>query len=416
MWHSVSAQKVSNGVQIQESLQPPQATIPLSLFGMHFHRLATTTPWPENEPIGNWRLLAAYVDWPNLEPSRDKYDFEKLDLYLKLAEQHHVTVILPLVLTPNWASSRPNEPSSYAPGNAAEPKDMADWRDFVRTVGTRYKGRIHEFEIWNEPNLKEFYSGSIPQLVEMARIAYTTLKEIDPSNTVSSPPITSGYGVSWLDSYLKAGGKNYADVIGYHLYVNPKPPELMVPLIKQVKAVMQSNGIGDRPFWNTESGWAIQNAQSAVTAASGSGFNSTVLPLDVASAYVARAYILSWASGVSRFYWYAWDDGIMGLTEADGKTLKPPAIAYREVENWLVGSRMTTCGADQVGNWTCQITRDSGYRGWIVWNPDHSVDFHTPNAWEAREERNLSGTAQKLAIGQSIQIGQAPVLIQNSIQ
>jgi hypothetical protein len=416
MWHSVSAQKASVVVQIQESLQAPQGTIPLSLFGMHFHRLATTTPWPENEPIGSWRLLAAYVDWPNLEPSRGKYDFEKLDLYLKLAEQHHVTVILPLVLTPQWASSRPNEPSSYAPGNAAEPKDMADWRDYVRTIGTRYKGRVHEYEIWNEPNLKEFYSGSIPQLVEMARIAYTTLKEIDSSNIVCSPSITSAYGVNWLDSYLKAGGKNYADVLGYHFYVNPKPPELMVPLIKQVKAVMQSNGVGNKPLWDTESGWAIQNTQTAVTAATGNGFNSTVLPVDVASAYLARAYILNWASGVSRFYWYAWDDGIMGLTEADGKTIKPPAKAYREIENWLIGARMTTCGTDEAGNWSCQITRDNGYRGWILWNPDHSLDFHIPNDWEAREVRVLSGNTQKLAKKEGVQVGQAPVLIENIIR
>ncbi len=397
-------------------LRPPESPIPLQLFGLHFHRLASTTPWPENLQFGDWRLLDAYVHWPNLEPARDKWDFEKLDLYLNLAQQHRVTVMLPLVFTPQWASSRPDEPSSFVPGNAAEPKDLADWRNYVQTVGTRYKGRIHEYEVWNEPNLKETYTGSIPQLVEMARIAYTTLKGIDPSVTVCSPPATGEYGVDWLDRYLKAGGKNYADVIGYHFYVNPNAPELMVPLIQQVEAVMQRNGIANKPLWNTESGWAIQNTLTVVRPAPGKGYNSVVLSEELSSAYVARGYILNWASGVSRFYWYAWDNKVMGLTEEDGKTTKPPAQAYRELENWLIGAQMRSCSQDETTTWTCEIARDKGYRAWIVWNPNRSLDFQIPRDWQAREARNLAGTLQKLGNDLKVQVGLTPVLIENAVR
>jgi hypothetical protein len=407
---SVSAQKPT------EPLRPPQEPIPPQLFGLHFHRLASTTPWPESPQVGSWRLLAAYVDWPNLEPSRKKWDFEKLDLYVKLAEQHHVTVMLPLVFTPQWASSRPDEPSSYAPGNAAEPKVMADWEDYVRTVATRYRGRIQEYEVWNEPNLKEFYTGSIPQLVEMARIAYTTLKEIDPSVTVCSPSPTAKYGVDWLDRYLKAGGRSYADVIGYHFYVNPNAPETMLPLIREVEEVMGRNGVSNKPLWDTETGWAIQNKQSLVKAAPGTGFNSVVLSEELASSYLARSYVLSWASGVSRFYWYSWDNKIMGLTEEDGKTSKLPARAYREAENWLIGARMTSCQSDEAGTWVCEIARDTGYRGWILWNSDRSLDFHVPSDWRARETRSLLGVVQKLAKDQKVPIAQMPVLVENLVR
>jgi len=398
------------------SLRPLESPIPLQYFGMHFHRLASGTPWPEDVQIGSWRLLDAYVQWPKLEPTRDKWDFTNLDLYVKLADQHHVAIMLPLVFTPQWASARPSEPSAFVPGNAAEPKDMADWRDYVRTVGTRYKGRIHEYEVWNEPNLKETYTGSISQLVEMARIAYTTLKEIDPSVTLCSPSAAGAEGVDWLDRYLKAGGKDYADVIGFHFYANPKAPEVMVPLIQQVEAVMQRDGIGNKPLWNTESGWAIQNTQTAVKPTPGQGFNSVVLSEESASAYLARSYVLSWAGGVSRFYWYSWDNKVMGLTEEDGKTTKPPAQAYREIENWLVGARMASCLPNEAMTWTCEIRRDNGYRGWVVWNPNRSMDFQIPSDWQARKVRSLSGTVQKLAKDKSVQIGQAPVLIENAAQ
>jgi hypothetical protein len=56
-----------------------------------------------------------------------------------------------------------------------------------------------------------------------------------------------------------------------------------------------------------------------------------------------------------------------GLTEADGRTLKPPSTA--ETENWLVGARMVSCISDQESTWSCELSRP-GYRGWVVWNPD----------------------------------------------
>jgi hypothetical protein len=393
------------------TLQPPAMAIPPGDFGLHFHRLASTTRWPQSIQVGSWRLLAAYVDWPDLEPSRDKWDLKNLDLYLSLAEQYHVEVMLPLVRTPQWASARPDEKSSYALGNAAEPKDMADWQNYVRTIATRYKGRIHEYEIWNEPNLKEFYTGSIQQMVEMARIAYTTLKEIDPTILVCSPSATNQYGVQWLEQYLKAGGAKYADVIGYHFYVNPAPPEEIVPMIDEVEAVMQRDGAAGKPLWDTETGWAIQNADGSVRPAPGKGFNSIVLSPERASAYLTRAYILSWASGVSRLYWYAWDDWITGLTEKDGRTLKSPAHAYAELENWLIGAHMTSCSSDSVGTWICEITRDGGYHGWILWNPNQTFDYDVPAAWSARIVHDLAGQLEPLSDGK-VQIGPTPVLLE----
>ena len=396
-------------------LTPPAATIPKELFGMDIHRLASTTPWPDI-PFGSFRAWDAYAAWPNLEPQPGKWDFSKTDKYVDLAEQHHISVLFPIALSPAWASSRPEEPSGYGPGNAALPKNMDDWKNYVRTVATRYKGRVHDYEIWNEPNLKQFYTGAAPELVEFARAAYLTLKQVDPSVTVSSPAVTSSYGVPWFDQYLQAGGIRTGDVFGYHVYVNPNPPEEMVPLIQQVRAVMQKHDVGQGQLWDTETGWAIQNAVGDVKPAPGKGFNSVVLSPEQASGYLARAYILNWAAGVSRLYWYAWDDGVMGLVEKDGKTHKAAADAYSQLEKWLIGARMTTCASAANGNWTSEITRDDGYHGWILWNPDHSMEFRVPAGWRVQNMRDLKGGMQKLNKDQSIQIGPTPVLLENVIR
>jgi hypothetical protein len=157
-------------------LHPPDQTIPLDFFGLHFHHLASTTSWPAL-PFGSGHTLAAYTDWANLEPQKGQWNFATLDAYVGLAEKNNVSVLIPLVFTPRWASARPGEPSAYSPGNAAEPRDIADWRNYVRVVAVRYKNRVHCYEIWNEPNLPSFFSSGPAQILRLAREAYLILKK-----------------------------------------------------------------------------------------------------------------------------------------------------------------------------------------------------------------------------------------------
>ena len=405
----------TTAITAQVQLKPTANPIPSAFFGMHIHHMVSgapqPTPWPAI-PFGSWRFWDAYAAWPNLEPEKGKWNFQFTDKYVDAAEAHHVQVLFPIALSPAWASARPQEKSAYSPGNAAEPKDINDWRNYVRTVATRYKGRVHAYEIWNEPNLKGFYSGSTAQLVQLASVAYQTLKEIDQENIICSPAFTGASGLPLFDQYLQAGGGKYADVIGYHLYVNPAPPEDMVPLTQQVEAVMSKHGVRNKQLWDTETGWAIQNTQSEVKPAPGKGFNSVVLSLDQASAYVARTYILAWAMDVSRLYWYSWDNKIMGLTEEDGKTLKPPAHAYAEVEKWLVGARMNSCASDASWTWTSEISRDGGYHGWLVWNPNQSLSFKIPPTWNPKLVRDLKGAQREIPPKGNIEIGPSPILLE----
>jgi hypothetical protein len=411
---AATATSLSAARSAQVRLEPPSGPIPPVFFGMHIHYFATSTPWP-SVPFGSLRLWDAYVTWPRIEPKQGTWDFTGLDKYVDAATREHVELLLPLALSPSWISSRPDETSGYAPGNAATPASLDAWRDYVRTVATRYKGRIFAYEIWNEPNLKQFYTGSIPQMIELAGAAYAIIKEVDPHAIVCSPSATNRDGVQWLDQYLQQGGGKYADVIGFHFYANPNPPEAMLPLIDQVKAVIRRHSLSDKPVWNTETGWAMQDRLSVVQAAPASaGFNSVVLSEDQASAYVARTYILTWAAGVQRLYWYSWDNKVMGLTEADGKTVKEPARAYSEVRQWLLGAQMKSCDPTVDGTWTCQIERSNGYQAWIVWNPDHGLDFRIPANWHARVARDLQGAQRPSASGSSLRVGAAPVLIENS--
>lgn len=391
----------------------PNQKVPLEYFGLHMHRSATTTAWPA-VPFGTWRLMDAYVDWPRLEPEKGRWQFEMLDKYVELAQQHNVRLLLPLAFSPAWASVRPEEPSAYRPGNAAEPRKLDDWRAYVRTVATRYRGRITEYEIWNEPNLKKFYTGNTTQLVALAREAYSILKEVDRSNLLVSPSVTGdGKHLDWLDDYLANGGGNYADVIGYHFYTGPHPPETMLPLITKVRNIMAKHGLQNKPLWNTESGWLIANDGHRIDPAV-VAFPRAWEPLsmDQAAAYLARALILARGAGLGRYYWYAWDNEAMGLLEPSTQAVKRAATGYRQTVRWLEGSVLGQCQTSG-SIWLCPIAR-AERRAWLAWRASGNGRWAVPATMNVIEHETLDGRTEAVNPSGSpreVEVGSSPILL-----
>jgi GH35 family endo-1,4-beta-xylanase len=376
--------------------------IPLTFFGMHIGQATQGTPWP-NLPVPAWRLWDSQVKWPDLEPSKGQWRFDKLDKYVTLAEQHNTEILLPLGTTPQWASSLPNVKSGWqAAGFTAPPKDMADWRAYVMQVVTRYKGRIHAYEIWNEPNLKQFWIGNTQQLVEMTKEAHDIIKSVDSGAVLVSPAATGdGPGVSWLTDFLNKGGGLYVDVIGYHCYVFPNPPERMLALIQHVKQTMKDNGVASKPIWDTELGWAAPKP-----------FPSE----ELAAGYLARAFILNWSAGIQRLYWYMWDNHkwvSIETTTTDNKTLRPAGQAYGVLQKWLSGAIMDACTDSTAQVWTCQVHRGNESE-WIVWTSENAgKEFPVPSSWNAQSVTPLLGQPQPVKQS-SISISQVPVLVSSS--
>lgn len=391
------------------------AAIPISYFGLHIHHAAAGTPWPPFR-FGSWRLWDAYVSWPHLEPEKGKWTFQLLDAYAALAEKNNIELVLPLGLSPAWASARPAEPSAYKrPGFAAGPRDMQDWRNYVRTVAARYKGRIRIYEIWNEPNLKGFYTGTVDQMIALAREAYSIIKEVDPLNTVISPSAAgNGKAILWLEEYLSKGGDAYADVIGYHFYVQPGPPEDMKPLIEKIGRVLKRHHI-DKPLWNTETGWLIPSEETTIDPSRVHFPKDTpVLPMTEATASVSRALIINWAAGVRRFYWYAWDSEAMGLVEPLSKKVKKAGSAYNKTAEWMTGARMAGCRIDPEKTWICGLEKGVNRKAWLIWNEQEEKMLAVHDPMAVREyETLIDGGAKKVKTLEKIPIGRMPILLKS---
>lgn len=380
-------------------LQPPKTVIPSTYFGLHIHHLAEPVPsaWP-NMPVPAWRLWDAGVRWVELEPNRGRWEFAKLDGYLSLAQQHGTEVLLTLGMSPRWAAAAPKVYNNDQPRPGAPPASMDDWRTYVRTVAERYKGRIRAYEIWNEPNLGDFWSGSMDEMLALTKEASQIIHSVDPNALVVSPSATAEYGIPWFAEFLKKGGGQYVDVIGFHFYVDPqtRPVEDMIPVIKRVLQVMSENGQANKPLWNTETGWMAP-----------AKFDSE----ELAAGFLARAYILSWAAGVQRFYWYAWDNWAMAIVtyKESEHRVTPAGHAYKVMEQWLAGARMDGCTETADHVWICELER-SGKKQRIVWNPQGNRQFDVPPAWRIKGVTTLLHDRKPLSAPQ-VEIGPVPVLL-----
>jgi Glycosyl hydrolases family 39 len=389
-------------------ITPPSQPIPAAYFGMHIHnvvapsRTGARTPWP-GLPVPTWRLWDSQVTWADIEPNKGQWKFDLLDKYLALADAHHAEILLPLGVTPQWASSQPDMKSGWQPpGRTAPPRDIQDWRDYVAKVAAHCKGRIHEYEIWNEPNLKQYWVGTPEQLVALTREAHDIIKGIDPSALIVSPAATTSAGIGWLTEFLGNGGAQYIDVVGYHFYVTPQQPEGILGLVQRVKQTMASNGAADKPIWCTEIGWQEPKP----------------FPSDeLGAAYLTRVYILAWASGIQRLYWYSWDNhsGVsLETTTSDNQTAKAAGLAYGVIQQWLSGAIMNSCNRGTDDSWSCQITQN-GASEVIVWNASGPASLKVPSSWHVTGITSLLGQSQSIT-GGSVAINTGPQLLTSYTQ
>jgi hypothetical protein len=372
--------------------------VTIQFFGMHLKDFAHY-PWP-TVPFSAWRVTVA---WKNVEPQKGVWDLAQTDAEVEAATQHRVDLLFNLGFTPNWASSAPDRVCVVGKGACVEPKNMEDWRNYVRTLATRYKGKVKYYEIWNEPDDTTFWNGTDAGLVQLSKATYEVLKAVDPSIQVLSPAPGSPAGLALLDRLFSAGDGEYFDIVAYHPYVSPEPPESLYRYVQQIHQLMQKHGLGQKPLWVTEIGWATKP-----------------MPDSVQAAYVAETFLLLRAAGASRAFWYQWgnrNENTLYLVNEDNKTLTPAGLAFKVTEDWMLGAVVTSCdSADKPeikkashSLWTCKLDRE-GKTSYVVWNPDGGVKFTVPPSWKVNRIRSLENVDKPLPASREEMLGHQPVL------
>lgn len=352
-------------------LSPTGDAIPETFFGMHLDDPygspptgpEPSTPWP-TVPFAVRRLWDCGVTWPEMEPNKGDWRWSRLDRILADSASHGARTFLTLGGTPKWAATDLPTPPMNGGGYASPPKNIQDWRDYVSSVAAHCKGRVEGYEMWNEPDLLPWTGDLVKTLVQLTNEAAPIIKNIDPNALVISPGFSEDVGIYYQARFLASGGGKHVDVMSHHFYVEPRGPEMMIPIAQTLRRTMDNYGLKDKPLWNTETGWLTDIDQPHAEAP------DAFITASKLGGYIARLYVLTWAVGMPRCYWYTWNGGIYaGLIDDVGAPTEA-AQCYARIREWLLEANMVTCGSDKQNTWTCQILRPGGSPAWIIWNPD----------------------------------------------
>lgn len=395
--------------EVDRNEMKPYATgaIADSLFGMHVNKLGTHHNWP-GMSTHILRLHNTATHWRDLQPAAGQWSethLQRIDDYLDYAQaaQPGAQVLLTLGITPQWASSTPTVQGLYGLGASGAPKNTNDWRVYVRTLAQRFKGRIHHWELWNEPDFKPHWNGTNAQMIELARIAREELLAADPSNKLVGPGFTAGQGMAALDSLLASGLAPYIDIVGYHFYYSTNP-EVLVAQLDNVRGLMKNYGIAGKPLWITEGAFVCNSAVSDC---------DTATPTSSQRRSVnARALLVMAAKGVQNFNFYVYEasDPYRQLVESDYLTKTEAGRAYSEVRGWMQGTSLADAYTLDDKVYVVHLKRN-GSDNVVLWAPGGATTVNVPSGWAVSRTRTITGAEGGLPANRQISVGSEPMLL-----
>ncbi len=139
------------------------------------------------------------------EKGEEVYNFQYIDALYDFLLSVNIRPFVELSFMPNDMASG-DSTVFWWKGNITPPKDYQDWANlveaFTQHVTARY-GREEVskwyFEVWNEPNLKAFFTGSQADYYKLYEVTAQAVKSVDESYRVGGPATAGG---GWLGSFI----------------------------------------------------------------------------------------------------------------------------------------------------------------------------------------------------------------------
>lgn len=198
------------------------------------------------------RYLRCAFSWNGIETSPGHYDWQFWDNLVTLASQNHVELIPYVAYTPKWAAR--NEKDFWK----QPPRDPMLYADFMYTIASRYRGRIHSWEIWNEPDNKDYWMGTADEFATLTIAAAKRIREADPSAVLVLGGMANGPGNFFRMLIEKHHLDRYVDVVAMHAYPESwldGPAELIFNRwVPEMSRIIAADASGD-DLWLNEMGY-----------------------------------------------------------------------------------------------------------------------------------------------------------------
>lgn len=344
------------------------------------------------------------VFWSEVEPSPGAFSWASYDAVIDECRAAGVDVLAVLAYGNRWASAAPGATDFHAPD------DPATFARYTAAAVARYRDRVRDWEVWNEPNAGfRFWlptlRGDPPAFGRLVSAALSAALSVDPAarvafgGTVFLPQLITG-GVPWARSAFEANPA-LAPALGayalhaYTLYPPRVSPEFegrdevsLVHKVEETAAMLHASGYDlARPLWITEVGWPV----------------TAVVTEEKQARYLVRTVLLSALAGADGAWLYELGDGngngdlvpedYFGVYRYDPDTAddvdpepKRSALALRALFTTLgafhVTARVAVAGApDDVH--VIALTDAGGRRAWAAWRAD---DEAAPWTWSPPPE------------------------------
>lgn len=319
--------------------------------GIHAVRLGNVT-LTEDEVMrmraGGADSLRVSFEWEAVQSTGpdQPYDFNNLDDIVNWSTQGSdlpdIEILPVLIGTPFWV---PGTVTNNNPPIKTQ-ADLELWGDFVTAIVDRYgkNGPIDSWQVWNEPNLKNFWDGSSSprEYAEFLDFTDKAIRRGDPSaDTILAAmpqrPNAPKPQVEFLEPLYKIKGveKDF-DAVATHTFADKRSQ--VVGSVEEVREVMDDAKDKKTPIWVTEIGYASDGPRHPFRRSE-----------------TGQAKILQQLYGdlreeagrldIESVYWYSWRDAdtfpaaaagnetwqtYTGLFTIDGQP-KPSWTAYTEV-------------------------------------------------------------------------------------
>lgn len=357
--------------------------------------------WP-NLDVGMVRLSSI---WAAVERSRGRYDWAILDGRVARSEELGARPLLIVQATPRFYALGP-QPAT--PGSAP---DLDGYRTFVEALVARYGDRV-DYQVWNEPNVEQFFTGTPAHAAEMTRILARIVRTQAPGASAVAPsfPLRGDNPAfrKWFRSYLrqKVGPRaqpvtRFFDAASISAYPMPdEDPEDGLAITQYARRVLARHGFHG-PLWATEINYGANG-----------GAPTKRIPVRRQVSNVVRTYVLHATLGADRVFWYSWNpDPTVNTQLQDGNgNLTPAGDAYGVVQDWLLGTRPLGCETTE-GVSTCGFRVGGGVKRYVSWTrsgrirplvaPKGAVSLAYP-----------TGKTRGLKPGRKLHVGVTPVMIE----
>lgn len=186
-------------------------------------------------------MVRADYSWSHQERQPGQWNWGRHDAGLEQAKKNGLTLLPILGYAPKW-----QEPAH---------EKLDAWLASCEKNLDRYGKEMKFWEVWNEHNLAMFWKNPNPDhYLKLLKPTFDLIRRKAPDAKVVLGG-TSEIPIPYLETFFKAGGAAYFDVMNVHPYNWYDIPEAALERqLAELNALMKKYNV-DKEVWITEIGW-----------------------------------------------------------------------------------------------------------------------------------------------------------------